>query len=530
MASQIHLRYAAARLFLFICQFAVIVLCMSCQHRDGDSVRGIGKAIDTVADHDPFIYLPAVIAAAPNDDTLTSIILSTNDVARFDNRKQEKPYVNAVQIIDADQPWPPRWYVSTPYYSDAQYDRDTREGYYRYDFVIDGKIDGRFFSFYKIISKQKLGVGQLIAPEMAGYILLNEKMEPVDTIMSNTKRSNMFFHDLRMNASGERMVDLKKDMYLDLRDYTDDAKDTAVHCNVDYIHIMDSSDKTIFTWNPLYHLDPALFNYKEAVKKKAFAANHSDLLEWTRLTSALWDYDGNVLYAMKQIGIGKVSRQDGHVIWQINNADVPIISGSDTLYWFSPHDLNLLSDDATAATYSLYSNGNEERHIPACGVIFRIDKRTYRPHLVKYIRPQTTYYASGQGNLEYQANGDYVIGFGFFEQSDTVAGVLRNVLEYHRQSGAHGVYQLPQYIYTYKARLLKDWPAPARPVISRNGAKLKVTGPMSRWTWYKLSGKNYTTVKKVGSGASITPEPGASYCVEGAYGIGYAVSRRFDNK
>jgi hypothetical protein len=493
----------------------------------GDSKSG---AVSSPRDTDPFIYLPALDCASLNTDTETSIILSTNDVARFDNKKQDKPYVNAVQIIDADAPWPPRWYTSTPLYSDSAYERDTKDGYYRYDFTIDAKVESGYFSFYKILSKQKLGAGQLSSPEFASYILLNDKMESVDTIRSNIKRSNMFFHDLRINARGERMVNLKKDTYLDLRDYTDDPKDTAVHCNVDHILIQDSTGKTLFDWNPLFHINPDLFNYKQTVKKKAFAANNSDLLEWTRLTSALWDYDGNILYAMKQIGIGKVSREDGHVIWQINNGDIPIISGKDTLQWYSPHDLNILSQDATSVTYSVYSNGNADKGIPACGVIFQIEKKTQKAKLIRYISPQSRYYANGQGNLEYHDNGDYAIGYGFFEQSDTsTASEDRNVLEYHRHNGAHGVYQLPRHIYTYKAHLLKDWPRPPRPAIIKQGNTLTVAGGDKNLTWYKLSGNLYHTVEKVGKGASITPEAGAVYCVEMPYGIGCSVSRIYKN-
>jgi len=520
-------------LLLFILPFIAIFMCSCNRNKTQPIIANESKNIDSTietADASAFQYLPPVFSFQQNNDSATSIILTTADVARFDGKAEEKSYVNSVQIVDADQPWPPRWYTSTPIYTDEMFNSVTKNGEYRYDMESDAKIINGYFSFYKILSKQKMGTGQLIAPEFAAYILLNEKMEPVDTIRSNLKRSNVFFHDLRINDKGERMVDLKKDTYLDLRDYTDDPQDTAVHCNIDYIHILDSNNKTIFTWNPLHHINPDLFQYKETVKRKAFMANHSDMVEWTRLTSALWDYDGNILYAMKGIGIGKVSRETGQVIWQVNYSDIPLVTpAKDTLEWYSPHDFNLLSHNATTATYSLYSNGYENTK-PACGVIFEVEKKTNQFRLVKYVMPQTKYFANGQGNLEYFPNGDYAIGYGFFEKSDTgKVSNYRNTLEYKLNDGNKGVYQLPQWIYTYKARLLRNWPRPPRPMILKKGDVLEASGGFKNYTWYKLSGNNLTTVTKVGTGITLKCEKRSIYCVEAKYGIGFSVSKIFKN-
>jgi hypothetical protein len=499
---------------------------IGCNHQPSKSYQDVGTRIsDTLKAQNPFLYLPPVVGIFETKDTATSFIISTNDVARFDNKTEEKPYVNSIQIVDADEPWPPRWYVSTPYYSDSAYNTDTKDGFYRYDVVVDAKVDFGLFSFYKIISKQHLGIGQLVSPDFAGYILLNEKMEPIDTISSNTEKSNLYFHDLRINKKGERMVDLKKDMYLNLTKRTGNAKDTAVHCNVDFIHIMGANKKTLYTWNPLEHVDGDLFNFKEAVKRKAFAANHSDLLEWTRLTSALWDYDGNILYAMRQIGIGKASIKTGRVLWQINTKDMPFVSGKDTLEWYSPHDFNLLWQDATTATYSLFSDGiQNEKDI--CGVVFQYNKKNKQFKIVKYVPAQTKLWSNGQGNLDIQTNGDYAMGYGFFEPSDSNIG-FRNVFEYRKTDGFSNVYQLPVHNYIYKARILKNWPRPTRPIITRKGVLLEVVGDLTEITWYKLSGKGNRTVEKIAKGKTLKAEKGRTYCVEAKYGIGYVVSRKF---
>jgi hypothetical protein len=402
----------------------------------------------------------------------------------------------------------------------------TAQHQYRFDMTIDAKVEANTFSFYKILSQQEIGVGQLVAPEFAGYILLNEKFEPIDTVNSKEKGFNMYFHDLRTNTKGERMVDMKKNVLLDLRSYTKEEKDSAVNCNVDYIQILDTNNNTIFSWDPIKNIDSKLFRFKEILAGKAFATRHADVLEWTRLTSALWDYDGDILYAMKKIGIGKFSRKDGHVIWQINYSDMPIISGGDTIEWFEPHDFNMLAETPTTVTYSVFSNGNEQKK--ACGVIFEMDKQTHQVKLVKYIKPKTKYLADGQGNVDYDLQGNYAIGYGFFEKSDTISKpYYRNAFEYQKANGNYGVYQMPQWVYTYKAHILEHWPRPARPVIHSQGDSLFVTGIGKEFTWYMLSGPDLRTIQKVEKGLSIKAAKGKAYCVEEPYGIGFVVSKTF---
>jgi len=178
-------------------------------------------------------YVPPVLTSKPCKDT-TSLIITTASDAREREKEQKKPYLNTVQIIDADQSWPPRWYNNTPLYTDEMFAEDNSKNLYRFDYIIDAKVDGGYFSYYEILSRQSKGTGQLINPKLAGYILLNEKMEAVDTAKSNTKRRNLYYHDFRINEKGERLVNLRKDTYLDMRDYTDNQDDSAIHCNTDH--------------------------------------------------------------------------------------------------------------------------------------------------------------------------------------------------------------------------------------------------------------------------------------------------------
>ena len=204
-------------------------------------------------------FLAPVINRSLNVDTGVSIILTTGDAARFEGAQEEIPYTSSVQIIDADQSWPPRWYTSTPVYTDEMYKKDTSQGRYHLYMLMDVRIVGGYFSFYKILSNPGLSDGPLVNCEFAGYLLLNDKMEAVDTVRSSDAIRNLYFHDLAINAKGERLVNLRKDTYLDLRDYSNDYRDTAVHCNVDYLQILDmhllklNSSQKNNQDNPLYN-------------------------------------------------------------------------------------------------------------------------------------------------------------------------------------------------------------------------------------------------------------------------------------
>src|SRR5688500_18566812 len=75
-----------------------------------------------------FLYLPPLISTLPNSDSNTCFLISTGDFSRDENTPELKPYVSSVQIVDADQPWPPRWYACTPLYSDEMFYHDTLKG------------------------------------------------------------------------------------------------------------------------------------------------------------------------------------------------------------------------------------------------------------------------------------------------------------------------------------------------------------------------------------------------------------------
>lgn len=478
-------------------------------------------------------YLTPVITRHPNQDSTVSLILTADNQRRTHN-KQNKPYIQSVQIVDADQPWPPRWFSGTAPYTDDVFNKDTAQGYARFDFIEDVRIVAGHLSFFKLLGRPPMEQSALDSPELDAYMLLNEKMECIDTVSSLTAFRNLYFHDISINEKGEKLVSLRKDTYLDLRDYTNNQADFSRHCEIDIIEELDAKDSVLLSWNPLYHIDPNLFKFKEVLASHSFASN-TDAIQWTRLTSAQWDYDGNILYSMKHLGIGKISLADGHIMWQINAVQMPIISGNDTIQWYAQHDFNYRYQTDTTAIYTLYSDGLRDQGDdaspiiikPSCGVLFEINKKTSKVKVLHYQHPKERFVAVGQGGYDPEKNGDYLISYGFLRVPIEENAEWANFLEYGKKDGTTTFYQLPQGITCYKAHKLEGFKRPPRPVITKKGDELQATGDMGDFTWYRLSGPNNTIVEKVGTGNAIRYGTGGIFCVAGKYGIGYAVSKPF---
>lgn len=477
-------------------------------------------------------YLVPVISKNAVNDTNTSLILTTgNDNAGYATQ-QKIPYTNSLQVIDANQPWPPRWYTATPVYTAEMFVKDSSMGLSRFDWIVDAEVVNGYLSFYKLLSHPLIQDGPLQNVELAGYMMLNDKMHCVDTIKTDTGAENMFYRSISVNSKGEKLVGLKKDTHLDLRKYSQNPADSSVHCEIDIIEILDAKGKVIFYWNPVEHLDPRFFRFKETLAGRAFGYGNTDIIQWTRLTNAQWDNDGNILYSLLLYGVGKISRTDGHVMWQINLNQMPIVSGRDTIQWYRQHDFKFLYQTDSSSVYSVYSDGLRNRSggdsIRTCAVVFELNNNTSKVKVLQYHYPGSKFVADGQGGYDYnRETGDYVMSYGNLKVPISPGKEFTENFEYGKGDSVYGVYEFPQHIHCFRVHRLENFNRPPRPVIVKNGDELQVSGDMTDFTWYRLSGPHLTKVEKAGTGRTIKFEKGCTYCVAGKYGIGYSVSLPF---
>ena len=464
--------------------------------------------------------LPPLITQSANHDSGVAFLFTTL-TNRFEPSVKDH-YINSVQIADAVNPWPPRWFTGDTYYPPLQIKADSVKGIKHEYFYMDARVQGPYISFFKLGAT---AIKNSVLDDSQGYILFNQKMEAVDTVVTGNPR-DLYWHDFRINDRGERLIDIKNTDTLDFRSVSGNRSDSAVISDIDVIQILDKHNRLIFSWKATDKLDPLVFQYKEALKKRSFVKLRSEeeAIDWSHLTTALWDFDGNILYAMRFIGIGKINRQDGSLMWHVNFKDLPLISGKDTLQWFFPHDLNLVHFDDTSAVYSLFSLGNGNQ--PACGVIFKEDRRTQQISLVKYFGPNKKIKGEGQGSFDYDfTTEDYVFSYGIYHSlTGQDSSLFEDEIEYGRGGRVFGIYQLPKNIMAYKAHKLENWPLPPRPEILIKGNVMEAMGEMHEWTWYKMWGAGNIHVAEVGKGKTFTPEPGCTYCVTGKYGAGYCVS------
>ena len=480
-----------------------------------------------------FEYLSPVVTKNGSKTDHGYLLLNTQDSHRDLDNNNAKAYCHSIQIIDASLPWPPVWYTATPRYSNEMFTKDSVTHRRAFNWLLDAKIEHGYLSFYKsqaILNDHDSVISKLVA----GYILLNKRMEPIDTISCNINGMYIYWHDFRINSKGERLVDYQMREFLDLRSLTGDRTDNAVLSQTDLIEVLDSTNKIIFSWKATDHLDPTVFQYTETLHKKSFVHNSSnrEVLDWSHLTSAIWDYDGNILYSMRWIGIGKISRKDGHVIWHIDFKDLPIVSGIDTIQWYSPHDFNFLHTNDTSAIYSIYSCGqmhdfaDSNKSKNGRGVIFELDIRTNKIKLLRYLNPSFQYITQGQGGCDYQDSGNYLISYGqgIADEQNVNNENYCSAFEWRKNDSIFTIYQLPRYVGAFKVHELHDWPLPLRPEIIFENNVLEASGEMNEWTWYKMTGPGGRNPIKVGKGKTLVPEIGYTYCVVGKYGMGYCVS------
>ena len=418
-----------------------------------------------------------------------------------------------LQIADANQPWPPRWFVGFDMPKSSS--RELKD-YKPYVFADYARVQNNFGTFYK---RWPIENDTDTMPKTA-YIILNKKMEVVDSF--NTDGMDFNFHDFRINEKGEKLICFRLDTLLNLSNLTANPEDTAVKTMIDIIEILDHTNKIIFRWNPVMALGINSLYYPYGLLPTQ--TSKAGYVDWSHANAFSWDFDGNILYCFRHIGIGKISAKDGHIIWRLDRNKMPYIFGTDTVAFYLQHAFEKVSDNPHYTTYSLYANG-DSLHPYSFGMEFTVNKRDNAVHIVNKKSPDKLISSWSGGNYEVHENGDYVLNYGTFTTKDTAN---KNVFfEYgNERTKSHAEYKLVKKGKSYEVQELNGW-RPPRPVIVDHGNQLKAAGEMKEWTWYQLSGTDNTQVKKVGEGANFSPTTEGNYCVAGKYGIGYSVSLPF---
>ena len=443
----------------------------------------------------------------------TSFVLSAVDYNFY--RGQGSAYDNTIQIIDAAQPWPPRWFASTPF----NINEYTQVG--ESTALIDASVQNGKMSFFALIDtkEENGGLGR-----KQGYLFCDKSMMITDTF--TTQERAIDGHDFKTSESGEKLYFLPQEATVDMSSLTHDGQDKVVKAFFEEIQIADKKGKVVFRWNPIEKLglDASYLPYRFV---EALISNRNQY-GWSHGNSLAWDEDGNILYSFKNIGIGKISRTDGHIIWQIDRKKQKINKHSDELPIYLQHSLQWVKDADGSSHYTVLSNGDSLH--PYCMAYHFTVKVVDGNTVVKVIKkvkpaddlPNTL----GGGNYDENANGKYVFNYGAYWAKDTMVG--RPVFEYGDKAKLLSQYTVPFTIICFKVHTY-DNQRPPRPQITAASNVLTATG-LKNYKWFKLSGKDLTKVTEVGAGAIYKAVEKGTYCVTAKYGIGCSVSEPFEVK
>ena len=412
---------------------------------------------------------------------------------------------NNVQIVDASQPWPPRWFTTTEARKGAvkttPFDARFQNGYYTYS-----------------IMWPSLKAEQLTA-RTSYYLICNDKMEVVDTCNGADLPLNP--HDFRMDAKGRKLVTARLDTVLDMHHATNRDSDTAVKALVDVIEILDKQNHILFRWNPVSHLGAEAMNI--AYSLLVSAGIPKGYLDWSHANSVTWDWDGNIIYSFRHVGFGKIAVADGHLIWHFDCTKMPYTNGSDTLACYLQHGFEYLKHGKGQTTYVLFNNGDKE-HPQSYGITFTIDDKTHQLLNVTKKMPMHDISSAGRGNYEIASDGSYLMnyGAGLFLPDSVSPAVF---MEYSYQGGSPLAYSLLRAVNVYKVHRLNNT-LPSRPEIKRKGDTLYTAAPAASCTWYRLT--DARTVARVGNGDKYKPAAEGSYCAVVKFGVGYTVSHWYN--
>ena len=462
--------------------------------------------------------LPAVQLNGGAKVTSSYLMISLGDFQKFFTSESSR-YSDCIEIVDDAQPWPPVWFSAAPPFKIEKPSKKPE-----LNIITNFTYQNGTFAFYKEHSILKADSAHIVQHKIdftkkkmlaSGYVLCNSGLKAVDTLKSRQLPLNL--HCIAINAQKEKLVMLQLDTMFNIKP----AKG-LVKALVDIIAIYDSTNALIFEWNPVKVLGLDAVNPKYAHAPSTSVG--ADIADWSHGNSLSWDFDGNILYSFRHIGVGKISRLDGHVIWRLDSKKVDTDNPKDSMACYLQHDIEPVKSEGGYTFYSLFSDGDGD-HPKSFGLLFKVNSTTGAAKFVSRRYSASNIASTGAGNYDVDARGNYILSYGIAPDNSNAA---THTFCEMGQSDGHIVatYSLPKNVFAFKVLKLKR-PAPARPTISRKNNALTAHGYNRNWVWYQLTGVNNSVVTKAGTGAEFKPSTNGTYCVAGKLGAGYAVSEVF---
>ncbi len=429
-----------------------------------------------------------------------NLLLNTKDFTPYLVQNGKTLRTSTLQLVRASNPFPPLWFqmgnpeadtgsfIGTTFLGDVRIQKDNKK------LTFFGSYPGKFF----------------------GATTLDiQTLQPIDSLTKYSwpTKDNVIMqldsHDYQVDAEGNQLFANQVKQKVDARCLSGLEKDSVRYAVVNNIVILNAKDSVIFYWNPLEHMSVCEMNwaYRNA------SLNYGDIINWSHINSIRFANDGNILYSYRHIGVGKINRKTGDIIWKLGGKDtLNSISIADTSGYYLQHDFSQRTD----GLYSVFSNG-DTAHPYLDGIVYKINEINKTATLVSRYRPKPEIYSLALGNYDYE-NGVSIINFGMYKPENIEADkqqigqilVGEKIAATLFSSGLNFPYQ----IHTTKWSV-----AQLRPKIIFNKNKLfsnLITG-LHDYVWYEIEG---TTAKPVGTGTAFLPPKSGNYVVEAQLGTG----------
>lgn len=428
-----------------------------------------------------------------------NLLLNTKDCTSFLSPTAKTSQTSTVQLIKATQPFPPLWFQMGSPQADTG-------GFFETTFLLDVQIQKNtgnltFFNNYPA--------------KFFGYVTFDTAtLQAIDTLSTyiSAPVDDKFIvdpHDYRVDAAGNKLLANHVKKIIDARCLSGLEKDSVRFAWINEILILNPKDSVIFKWNPLDHLSVCEMNWSYRNSSFLFG----DVINWSHVNSITFANDGNILYSYRHVGVGKINRTTGEVMWKLGGKDIAnAIALPDTSGYYLQHDFQQRKD----GLYSLFSNGDTS-HPSLQGIVYSIDENKKTAVLISRYRPEPRRLSIGMGN--YDCNNDTcIISYGVYKLHNIAnKRELARILVGNKQVASLSA---PYPNFAYKV-LQTNWTAAQlRPKISLlKGGMLRANSldGLHDYTWYKIEGNNAIPV---GSGKVFTPNVSGKYVVEAQQGTG----------
>ena len=427
-----------------------------------------------------------------------NLLLNTKDCTPYFFYNGKTRRTASVQLVKALQPFPPLWYQM------GNQEADTL-GFFETTFLFNIRIqeNGGNLTFFNSYPGKFFG----------SLSIDTATLEPTDTLTKyiNSPANNEYIidpHDYQIDADGNKLIANHLLVKIDARCLSGLEKDSSIDAYINEILILNKNDSIVFTWNPLKHLSVCEMNwdYKEA------SITFGDIINWSHINSLRFSNDGNILYSFRHIGVGKINKTTGDIIWKLGGKDsLNSIPLSDNSNYFLQHDFLQNKN----GLYSLFSNG-DNAHQYLNVLVFDIDDKKKIATLVKNYRPQPVIYSKSMGNYECK-NDTCITCYGaYFVENSTKPHEIAQVLIGNKIVAS---IKAPDLNYPYKVLQTKWAALQRRPkvVLKKNVLYSDSLMGLHDYTWYKIDS---TTATPVGIGKTYAPLKSGNYVVEAQQGAG----------